>query len=184
MINENLGESLRRLRERKALSLRALGEQTGFSASFLSQIENNLCSPSISSMEKIATALGVTLWQFFKVAEIREVNIVRSTNRSQLTLEWSLAEVEALGFLGDGSRFQAAMVRMEPGGLSGKHPRPSINDEFVLLYEGEAVLTLDDFEQTLQRGDSVTIPAGLNRRWRNDTSKEVQLIIVSVKPSL
>jgi quercetin dioxygenase-like cupin family protein len=131
---------------------------------------------AVQSLDGVGAAIFGVLW----VIIISDL----ATNRSQLTLEWSLAEVEALGFLGDGSRFQAAMVRMEPGGLCGKHPRPSINDEFVLLYGGEAVLTLDDFEQTLQRGDSVTIPAGLNRRWRNDTSKEVQLIIVSVKPSL
>lgn len=59
------------------MSLRALGEVTGFSASFLSQVENGLASPSISSMEKIAAALGVTLWQFFQVAEVPRANIVR-----------------------------------------------------------------------------------------------------------
>jgi transcriptional regulator with XRE-family HTH domain len=181
MISEKLGDSLRRLREQRRISLRTLATETGFSASFLSQIENNLCSPSISSMEKIATALGVSLWQFFKVAETHQVNVVRSGNRSRLSLEWSLAEIEALGFFGDGSRFQAAMVRMEPGGLSGKHPRPSINDEFVLIHEGEAVLTLDDQEHTLKKGDSVSIPVGVNRRWRNDTTSEVQLLIISVK---
>jgi transcriptional regulator with XRE-family HTH domain len=182
MIDENLGESLRRLRERQHISLRALAEQTGFSASFLSQIENSQCSPSISSMEKIAAALGVTLWQFFQVAETRQANIVRAADRSLLTLGWSRAEVEALGFLGDGSRFQAAIVRMQPEGLSGKHPRPSINDELVFVHEGKAVLTLDHSEQTLQKGDSVTIPAGVNRRWRNDGTEHVQLLIISVKP--
>ena len=182
MIDESLGDSLRRLRERNQISLRALAEQTGFSASFLSQIENSQCSPSISSMEKIATALGVTLWQFFQVAEVRQANVVRVQNRSQMTLEWSKAEVDALGFLGDGSRFQAAIVRLQPGGLSGKHPRPSINDEFVFVHQGEAMLTLEEQDQTLQTGDSVTIPAGVNRRWRNDADQQVQLLVISVKP--
>jgi transcriptional regulator with XRE-family HTH domain len=182
MIDENLGDALRRLRERQHISLRALAEQTGFSASFLSQIENSQCSPSISSMERIAAALGVTLWQFFQVAEVRQANVVRASSRSQLVLEWSRADVEALGFLGDGSRFQAAIVRMQPGGLSGKHARPSINDEFVFIHQGEAVLTLDNRDQVLEKGDSVTIPAGVNRSWRNDGSSPVHLLIISVKP--
>ena len=155
MIEENLGDCLRRLREQQRISLRALAEQTGFSASFLSQIENSQCSPSISSMEKIAGALGVTLWQFFHVAETRQATVVRAANRPQLTLEWSKAEVDGLGFLGDGSRFQAALVRMHSGGLSGKHARPSINDEFVFVHEGEAILTLEDQDQILVKGDSV-----------------------------
>lgn len=181
MISQNLGESLRRLREAQHTSLRALAEQTGFSASFLSQIENGQCSPSISSMEKIAAALGVTLWQFFQVAHTRSANVIRATSRSQLSLEWSRAEVEALGVLGDGSRFQAAIVRMQPGGLSGKHVRPSIADEFVFIHEGEVMLTIADQDQTLEKGDSATIPAGVNRRWRNDSQSPAQMLVISVK---
>jgi transcriptional regulator with XRE-family HTH domain len=60
MIGQTLGTSLRYLREQHGMSLRALAERVDFSASFLSQIENGQCSPSISSMEKIANALGVT----------------------------------------------------------------------------------------------------------------------------
>jgi quercetin dioxygenase-like cupin family protein len=30
-------------------------------------------------------------------------------------------------------------------------------------------------------GDSVVIPAGVNRRWRNDTPQAVQILIVSAK---
>jgi quercetin dioxygenase-like cupin family protein len=164
------------------MSLRGLAELTGFSASFLSQIENGQSSPSISSMEKIAAALGVTLWQFFQVAEIRQASVVRAENRSQLTLEWSRAEVESLGILGDGSRFQAAMVRIHPGGISGKHARPSISDEFVFIHQGVAVLSLGSDDQTVQTGDSVTIPAGVDRRWRNEGTEDVQLLIISVKP--
>jgi transcriptional regulator with XRE-family HTH domain len=182
MVDADLGESLRRLRERQQMSLRALGEQTGFSASFLSQIENGQCSPSLSSMEKIAGALGVTLWQFFQVAATRQASVVHAGNRSQLTLEWSKAEVDALGFLGDGSRFQAAIVRLHPGGLSGKHPRPSINDEFVFIHEGSVVLTLEEEDQTLGLGDSVTIPAGVNRRWKNESDGPAQMLVISVKP--
>jgi XRE family transcriptional regulator, regulator of sulfur utilization len=66
---ENLGHSLRHLRESHHMSLKLLAEQAGFSASFLSQVENGRASPSISTMERIATALGVTLGQFFNHAE-------------------------------------------------------------------------------------------------------------------
>src|SRR5260370_33294893 len=94
--------------------------QTGFSPSFLSQIENGQCSPFISSMERIAKALGVTLWQFFRGAESAKAQLVRSDERSHLTLEWSRAEIEGLGFFGDGSQFQAVLVRIKPGAISGK----------------------------------------------------------------
>ncbi len=63
-----VGEHVRRLRTDGGLSLRALAGQTGFSPSFISQLENGQVSPSISSMERIAEALGVTLGEFFVAA--------------------------------------------------------------------------------------------------------------------
>ena len=93
MIEQTLGNSLRFLREQQGISLRALAERTDFSASFLSQIENGQCSPSISSMEKIAYALGVTLGQFFLSANQQVVNIVRASDRAHMALDWSRAEI-------------------------------------------------------------------------------------------
>src|SRR5438270_121238 len=112
MIQESLGECLRRLREQQGTSLRALAELTDCSPSFLSQIENGQCSPSISSMERIANALGRTLWQFFQGVESAKGTIVRAESRSHLTFEWSRASIEALG--NHGSHVQATMVSMKP----------------------------------------------------------------------
>jgi transcriptional regulator with XRE-family HTH domain len=183
MIEENLGESLRRLREGRGVSLRTLAEESGFSASFLSQVENGQASPSISSMERIAGALGITLWQFFQAAEDKRANIIHAGDRSRLNLEWSLAQVEALGFLGNHNKLQAVLVTLRPQGLSGKHARPVLNDEFAFVHKGEVVLTLDESEQTLRLGDSVTIPSGVSRRWRNDSHEPVEILLISVRPT-
>jgi transcriptional regulator with XRE-family HTH domain len=87
--------------------LRTFAEASSFSPSFLSQVENGQASPSISSMERIAAALGVTLWQFFQAAEERRANVVHSADRSRLNLEWSFAQIEALGFLGNHNQLQS-----------------------------------------------------------------------------
>jgi XRE family transcriptional regulator, regulator of sulfur utilization len=178
---ENLGLSLRRLRESRHISLKVLAEQTGFSASFLSQVENGQASPSISSMERIATALGVTLGQFFHHAEASRGSVVRHNDRPSLNLDWSLAEIESAGALDSGSQLYAFLVKMRAGGLSGKHPRPSANDEFAFLYHGEVILTLGETEHVLVPGDSAVIPAGVNRRWRNESTEPVQILIISAK---
>lgn len=178
---ENLGHSLRRLREGRHISLKVLAEQTGFSASFLSQVENGQASPSISSMERIATALGVTLGQFFNHAEASRGSVVRHGDRASLNLEWSLAEIESAGALDRGSQLYAFLVKLRAGGLSGKHARPSTNDEFAFVYKGEVLLTLGETDHLLAPGDSAVIPAGVNRRWRNETTEPVQILIVSAK---
>ena len=62
---QRIGPEIKRLRENADLSLRALAERAGFSASFISQLENGLVSPSIASLGKIASTLGVTLGDLF-----------------------------------------------------------------------------------------------------------------------
>jgi transcriptional regulator with XRE-family HTH domain len=182
MIEQTLGGSLRRLREQQGISLRALAEKTDFSPSFLSQIENGQCSPSISSMEKIANALGVTLAQFFHSANQRLVNVVRASERAHIALDWSRAEIASLGSLPNGSQFQASMLSIRPGGLTGKHASPSISDEFAIVFEGKAVLRLQEGEQTLERGDSVTIVAGTSRQWRNESDVMAEILVISLRP--
>jgi transcriptional regulator with XRE-family HTH domain len=189
MIEQTLGNSLRYLREQNGISLRALGERTDFSASFLSQIENGQCSPSISSMEKIANALGVTLGQFFLSANQQVVNIVRASDRAHIALDWSRAEIASLGSLSmgslsSGSQFRASMLIIKPGGLTGKRATPSISDEFAMVFEGKVILKLKDSEQTLERGDSVTVLAGTDRQWRNETEALAEILIISLGPYL
>jgi transcriptional regulator with XRE-family HTH domain len=182
MIEQTLGVSLRRLREQQGISVRGLAERADISPSFLSQIENGQCSPSISSMEKIAQALGVTLGQFFLSANPDSVNVVRARERAHIPLDWSKAEISSLGGIQNGSQLQASMLTIKPGGLTGKHPTPSISDELAMVFEGSAVLRLQNEEHTLERGDAVSITAGTNRQWRNETDAITEILVISLRP--
>lgn len=56
------GESpIRIYRELRGLSARELAEKTGISAAFLSEIENGKKEGGVSTLKKIAQALGVTI---------------------------------------------------------------------------------------------------------------------------
>ena len=182
MIEQTLGNSLRYLREQQGISLRALAERTDFSASFLSQIENGQCSPSISSMEKIANALGVTLGQFFLSANQQVATIVRASDRSHMSLDWSRAEIASLGSLNSPSQFRASMLIIKPAGLTGKTATPSISDEFAMVFEGKVILKLQDSEQVMERGDSVTLVAGAARQWRNESDAMAEILVISLGP--
>ncbi len=163
--------------------MRGLAERSNISPSFLSQIENGQCSPSISSMEKIVNALGVTMGQFFLSASQHPVSITRAYDRAPVPLDWSKGEISSIGALQrNGSQFQVSMVTLKPGGLTGKHPTPTISDELAVVFTGSAILRLQDEEQALECGDSATISAGTSRQWRNETESVVQILVVSTHP--
>jgi transcriptional regulator with XRE-family HTH domain len=96
MIEQKIGSIIRTLRERRNLSLRVVAEAAGFPPAFLSQIENGQSSPSLASAERIALALGVTLWQFFQIAETEKPMVVRADRRVGFSSEWSKADLELL----------------------------------------------------------------------------------------
>jgi len=178
---EAVGELVRRLREQRGLTLRALGGATGFSPSFLSQLENGLVSPSISSMERIANTLGVTLGEFFASLGSSEGGlVVRAAARAQLPSGWSHATLEALSPMQRGRLVEPLLVTLEPGGRSSKHPTAKAREEFAFVMEGDLALTLGPDTFRLAAGDSVTILRGELRRWRNEGSRPARILVVLV----
>ena len=56
----NLGARVRDARVLRGISLRKLAKKVGVSASFISQVEQDKCQPSLDTLRRIAGALGVT----------------------------------------------------------------------------------------------------------------------------
>lgn len=54
-------KKIKQLRKEQKITLTELGELTGYSASFLSQIERGINRPSLEALRKISDALGVTV---------------------------------------------------------------------------------------------------------------------------
>jgi transcriptional regulator with XRE-family HTH domain len=179
-----VGAHVRRLRTQQKISLRKLAGQTGFSPSFMSQVENGQVSPSISSMEKIATALGVTMGEFFAAAAQGEGGvIVRAADRAAIGSWWSSAEIEALSPMTTGHSLEPVLITLKPGGRSGKHPYPHPREEFGFVLEGQVSLTLGPEKHILGAGDSVMILPRELRLWENPTPVHARVLIVSIRGS-
>jgi XRE family transcriptional regulator, regulator of sulfur utilization len=178
-----VGERLRQLRTERKISVRKLAELTDFSASFISQVENGQASPSIGSLERIATAVGVTLGEFFALSDRPEAGlIVRAAARKQLTSSWSNAQIDALAPMASGRKLEPVLITLEPGGRSGKRPHPHAMEEFAFVLEGDVRLTLGEEVHHLRAGDAVTITPDQPRAWENPGSVPVRILVVSSRP--
>lgn len=65
----SLGETIRNVRKSKGFSIMKIKELTGLSKSTISDLENDKSSPTADTLQKIATALGVPVEDFFKEYE-------------------------------------------------------------------------------------------------------------------
>ncbi len=63
MLNE-ISQKIKTLRKQQDLTLKDLGQKSGLSVSFLSQVENGSTSLAIVSLKKIADALNIPIAYF------------------------------------------------------------------------------------------------------------------------
>ncbi len=65
-VNQVLGARIRELRKGRSLTLKQLANKTRLSVSLISQIELGKSAASVSTLRKLATALGVTMSSLFE----------------------------------------------------------------------------------------------------------------------
>ena len=176
---QRIGPALKRLREKTGHSLRSLAGQMGLSASFVSQVENGLVSPSLASLEKMALTLGVTLGELFAMPNATDVAIVRANERPSYRSSWQKARVDALSPLGGDRALEALLVTLGAGGSSGKRLAARDVDHFAMVVEGRLLLTHSGEEIALGEGDTVMIRATTPHRWHNPGRQPGRVLIVS-----
>lgn len=84
----NVGANLRAIRNQQGLSIRALAELSGLNVNTLSMIENNKTSPSVSTLQRLATALRGPITAFFEFGrEPRSIVFQRAGLRQRVMIE-------------------------------------------------------------------------------------------------
>jgi transcriptional regulator with XRE-family HTH domain len=179
----HVGDIVRHLRKAHHLSVRTLADKCGFSPSFISQVELRQASPSIASTERIASALGVTLGEFFRAVDPPLPAIIRSHARSVVQSEWSRAKIEALGPFSD-SNLELMIITIQPGGASGHKPYVRQAEQVAVVLKGAVQLKLEEEMHNLKRGDAAGIPAGNRHCWQNKSTRPSQILIVTARRPL
>lgn len=64
-----LGGAIKEYRTRRKLSLKALADQTGLSVGYLSLLEREKRDPTLSTVERIAHALGISVFMLVLSAQ-------------------------------------------------------------------------------------------------------------------
>ena len=176
-VSIDVGQRLRILREERAISMRALARRSGLSANALSMIERGLTSPSVSTLNKLATALEVPITAFFRQEPVREQIVFRkSSERTRIPFLRGL--IEGLGGENFTGRVEAFLLTLENGGSSGPHGMIHTGHEVVFCFRGVIEYEVEDKRFVLEAGDSLIFSAQLVHRWRNLGSNTANALIV------
>lgn len=174
-----IGNKLKTLREGAKLSLRDLGEKTGLSASFLSQLELGQVSPSIASLENIANVLNMNITYFFDDQTKPDSIVMRKDERKKIFSQKSKALIQPLAHEISKKKIEPFMLTLDVGGESGKHPYSSHHgEEFGIVIKGEIKFILEDKEYLLEDGDNVYFNSKKPHKWKNIGRKKAIIILV------
>src|SRR5678815_5271322 len=80
----SIGERLAELRKEHRYSIRGLALKAGVSASLVSDVEKGKVEPSISTLKRLATAMGTTITYFFTEQSGASNRVVRAHERLKL----------------------------------------------------------------------------------------------------
>lgn len=176
-----LGARLKAFRLSRRMSLRALGEASGTTASFLSQLERGTSGAAISTLMKITEALSISVADLFDDRAEARHPILRKGDRQALPQS-------------DGYRktllsrqpirdFAVYVGQFDPGGSTGPDAYThGDSHEMMLVLSGTVDLWLGPDAFRLQAGDCIEYRSSTPHRVANAGSDlaEVQWIISPV----
>jgi len=167
----NLGGKVKSLRLKSGLTQSQLAKKINVTASYISQLERNLVSPSIDSLVMLSSELQVEPGFFFSLdrPDLRRI-IHRNYRRKAVTLAGvkdDAARCELLVASTDNRRIQPMLMTIEPNSEFPGHFLNHKGDEFILVLKGELQLDLDDRSYLLQEGDSIYLDSIMPTAWRN-----------------
>jgi len=150
-----LGARIRALRQARRLTLRQLAVRAGVTESFLSQVEREVASPSIATVQRIARALDVSIAQLF-AEEPSTGRVVRREARRRVAYP-GLRSVDEFLTSNPAGRLQVIRSEIEPGGGTGEEPYTHASDEeFLMVLEGVLDLWVGEEHYVLREGDAIT----------------------------
>lgn len=175
-----MGKILRDLRKDRGYSIRKVSEDTGFSLSFLSKLENGKTSITIRNLVKLLSFYEVTLADVFSAPSSRKVAYRREERRvlqssERITLEL-LVDDRDLNMEPLVATFQARARYVEPLEHGG--------EEFAFVAKGELRFELQGASHFLREGDCVYFQGDQTHRWENTTDDEAILLMVIYPPSV
>ena len=173
----DVATSLRELREARGISMRTLATKSGLSANALSMIERGKTSPSVSTLYKLADALGVSITAFFGAeTEKKQVVLIKADERTRMS--FTRGVFEALGGEQFSGRVEPFMLTLESGASSGPHNIVHSGHEFVFCLRGRLEYYVEKQIIELSTGDSLLFASKMQHRWKNSSKNVVNSLII------
>lgn len=174
----DIGKKLKELRLQNDLTLVDLASRCELTKGFLSQVEHNLATPSIATLEDIVEALGTNLSEFFREEE--EAQIVFSTQdffvdeKDGYTIEWVIPNAQ---------KNQMEPILLTLHSHEKSHELSSHNgEEFGYVLKGSVTLVRGNKKYKLKAQETFYIDGSKSHYLYNHGSSDAKILWITTPP--
>ncbi len=174
-----LGAKIREMRLQKNLTQEELADRCELTKGYISQLENDLTSPSIATLCDLLNALGSSLSDFFhEDAEEKivfsEAEYIEKLSEGML-LKWVIPNAQK-------NMMEPVLVELE-GGASTQTDFPHEGEEFGYVLEGKIAVVTGGKSYPAKKGESFYFTAGKEHCIVNKGKGKAKFIWISTPPN-
>jgi len=184
----DLGGKVKLLRLKRKMTQSDLASKINATASYVSQVERNLISPSIDSLMLLSSELQVEPGYFFSLSRSDSYNNIchKSQHRPLImaNISWDAVKCYLLTTSTLNRRMQPIIVTIDPDSNFNGHFINHKGDEFIYILKGELEMDLEDKSYTLREGDSIYLDSIMPSAWRNSGEVQVEAVWILSPPGI
>lgn len=174
-----LGTKIRDLRLQRNLTQEELADRCELTKGYISQLENDLTSPSIAALGDILSALGSCFSEFFKDEKdekvvFSEVDYIEKSADGTVK-SWLVPNAQK-------NRMEPIFVRLSPFSSAGEDI-PHTGEEFGYVIKGSILLTLGTKKYDCHAGESFYFTADKAHGISNETDQTAEFLWISSPPN-
>lgn len=175
----NLGKKIKQMRNQKGLTQEELADRCELTKGYISQLENNLNSPSIATLTDILAALGSDLSEFFREEKQDKVVFTKEEfiekNSDGVLFNWLIPNAQK-------NMMEPVLVELAEG-VSTSEDIPHEGEEFGYVLEGKILIALGNTHYTCKKGEAFYYPASKPHYILNKGKNKARFLWISTPPN-
>lgn len=174
-----LGKKIKRMRNQKGLTQSELADRCELTKGYISQLENDLNSPSIATLTDILAALGSNLAEFFQ--EEKEEKIVFSKKEfiekdsEGVFWRWLIPNAQK-------NMMEPVLVELDES-VETAGDIPHEGEEFGYVLEGKIAILLGNKRYLCKKGEAFYYPANKPHSIVNQGKNKAKFLWISTPPN-
>ena len=179
--SQQLGKTISRLRQAYNLSLGELSEQSGVAKSIISQIEKNETNPTLSTIDRLSSALDVSVDEVLRCdSSPKFIQHQKRAGTPLLTSEDGLVTLSIIGWLKTVDWVQVYDYRSQPGGVLESEPHGTGTVENLSLFSGQVEITVGDETRLLNPDETWRYRGDLPHKLINVSNELAHATMVNI----